>query len=133
MTMRSHLEAAQNESAGRRAVTHAASVAWQPRLRAHRMVSRPEYLYIAAMRAVVRFCRNESVVNPEYWVCSASVFPGVQGLPLENRRTTSRVTGRCPPIAASACRRSTMRGQRHSAVQAGGCGLGSRLGGPLTS
>jgi hypothetical protein len=57
----------------------------------------------------------------------------LQGLPLENRRTTSRVTGRCPPIAASACRRSTMRGQRHSAVQAGGCGLGSRLGGPLAS
>jgi hypothetical protein len=36
-------------------------VAWQPRLRAHRMVSRPEYLYIAAMRAVVRFCRGQRV------------------------------------------------------------------------
>jgi hypothetical protein len=47
-------------SAGRRAVIHAALVAWQPRLRAHRIVSRPEYLYIAAVRAVVRFCREES-------------------------------------------------------------------------
>src|ERR1700685_476402 len=45
------------DTAAPRAVSHTASVAWQPRLQFHRMVSRPEYLYIAVMRAVFRFCR----------------------------------------------------------------------------
>jgi hypothetical protein len=48
--------------------------------------------------------RARRVVSP--WICSANVFPGQPGLPQKNRRTTSRITGRCPPIAASASRRS---------------------------
>src|SRR5204862_2919551 len=37
---------------------YALLAAWQPRLRGQRMVSRPEYSYIAIMRAVVRFSRR---------------------------------------------------------------------------
>src|SRR6266851_2279485 len=39
---------------------------WRSRLQAQRIVSRAEYLYIAVMRTVVRFCRDE--------VCRITVY-----------------------------------------------------------